>query len=90
MAEELFHRYSFFNFTRDTWREAAERYVELEAALAELTQADEAVDHDRLHEAFGRCELCEQLNDLLRRRKEFAEQFAGLWARNLLELTKEK
>ena len=90
MAEELFHRYSFFNFTPDTWRQAAERYLELEAALAELSKWDEAVDHDSLYEALGRCRICEDLNELLRRRKEFAEQFAGLWARNLLELTKEK
>lgn len=85
---ELYVRYSHFNFTRDQWRAAAERYLELETIIAGVTKSDEEVDHDALYEAFGRCDLCDQLHQYLTSRKEFAEHFAGVWAQKALELKK--
>ena len=82
---ELYVRYSHFNFTPAQWKEAAERYIELVKAWDELADQDIDVDHDALADNFERCEICDQMTELVDAREDFAKKFALVWAEKVLE-----
>ena len=87
---ESYHLYSHLNFTSAEWREAAERYLKLDDALAQLEREDNQVDHDPLAENFEPCERCEQIKQLEKDRQEFAVRFGAIWARKLVESAAKK
>lgn len=87
MTEEIYVRFSHFNFNADQWREAAERYIELCHRIREVGEFDDAIDHDALAENFVTCHVCEELRSLEADQEEFAKEFARVWAEKALTLT---
>jgi len=84
MMEEIYVRFSHFNFNADQWREAAERYLELCKRIREVGEFDDDIDHDALAENFVTCHVCEELHTLEDDQEEFAKEFAAVWAREAL------
>lgn len=88
-GEEIGERTDLFltsTFRSEQWREAAERFLELDRRLNELEHQDSSQDHDAMAENFERCDVCEQITALMHGRNEFAQRFATKWAREALEL----
>jgi len=85
MTEEIYVRFSHFNFNADQWREAAERYLELCQRIREVGEFDDAIDHDALAENWVTCSVCEELRSLEDDQKEFAREFAAVWAKEALQ-----
>lgn len=85
MTEEIYVRFSHFNFNADQWREAALRYLELCNKIREVGGFDDGIDHDALAENFVTCSVCEELHQLENDQVEFAKEFAAVWAREALQ-----
>lgn len=83
---EVYARFSHFNFASEAWREAAARYLELEAEILKLEHEDSDVVHDEIYEDFGRCGICERINELTKDETAFASRFAVVWAKELRSL----
>lgn len=79
---ELYKHFSHFNFSPEQWLEAAARYLELEEAIAYREGLDGEIDHDA--DSFTRCDICEELQELINFRDEFAVEFAAIWAKTLV------
>lgn len=83
---ELYVRYSHRNFTPQQWKEAAERFLELEAKINDLELQDVEINHEALYREFESCEICEQEHELISFYNDFAAKFAPIWAKEALQV----
>lgn len=81
---DMYHRFSPYNFDGAHWYEAAVRFEELKA---ELVRAEAVSERDHRHSDFEVCDICAKAHELQRFYSRFAEHFGPIWAKKCLELT---